>query len=112
MRVAIPIATERLRPDRGTAFRTSFRDHASPSSEKSGGRFRATTYDPCLSSSSSTISMSSTFSVRLKIVAAMSLKGVWRASKLEGTIEQRSSAQLRCVSSGTDESFTATLYPA
>jgi hypothetical protein len=65
-----------------------------------------------LSSSSSTISMSSTFSVRLKIVAAKSLKGVWRASKLEGTIEQRSSAQLGCVSSGTDESFTATLYPA
>jgi hypothetical protein len=56
--------------------------------------------------------MSSTFSVRLKIVAAKSLNGVWRASKLEGTIDQRSSAQLGCVSSGTDESFTATLYPA
>jgi Transcription factor WhiB len=31
---------------------------------------------------------------------------------LQRRIEQRSSAQLRCVSSGTDESFTATLYPA
>jgi hypothetical protein len=55
---------------------------------------------------------SSSFTVKLTIVAAKSLKDEWRATKLDGTIEQRSSAQLGCVSSGTDESFTATLYPA
>jgi len=55
---------------------------------------------------------SASFAVRFTVVAAKSLKDEWRASKLEGTIVQRSASQLGCVSSGTDYSFTATLYPA
>jgi hypothetical protein len=55
---------------------------------------------------------SASFAVRFTVVAAKSLKDEWRASKLEGTIAERSASQLGCVSSGTDYSFTATLYPA
>ena len=55
---------------------------------------------------------SASFAVRFTVVVAKSLKDVWRASKLEGTIVQRSGSQLGCVSSGTDYAFTATLYPA
>lgn len=55
---------------------------------------------------------SASFAVRFTVVAAKSLKDEWRASKLEGTIVERSASQLGCVSSGTDYSFSATLYPA
>ena len=52
------------------------------------------------------------FAVTFAVTAAKPLKDEWRASKLEGTIQERSASQLGCVSSGIDYSFTATLYPA
>jgi hypothetical protein len=52
------------------------------------------------------------FAVTFTVTGAKPLKDEWRASKLEGTIVERSASQLGCVSSGIDYSFTATLYPA
>ncbi len=50
-----------------------------------------------------------TFTIRFKVTRADVVKGQWRATKIAGTVIQRSPAQLGCVSSGADYDATGTL---
>ena len=50
-----------------------------------------------------------TFTLRLEVVRAASVRGAWRATKLVGTFVERSPAQLGCVASGANYDISATL---
>ncbi|MCI0633478.1 MAG: hypothetical protein L0206_06105 [Actinobacteria bacterium] len=50
-----------------------------------------------------------TFTLRLEVVRAASVREAWRATKLVGTLVERYPAQLGCVASGTNYDIIATL---
>jgi hypothetical protein len=52
---------------------------------------------------------STTWSLTFHVSQAKAINGVWRASKIVGTIDESSPAQLGCVSSHATETFSGTL---
>jgi hypothetical protein len=50
-----------------------------------------------------------TWAIRFRVVRAATLRDGWRATKIEGTLVQRSPAQLGCVASGADYRITGAL---
>jgi hypothetical protein len=52
---------------------------------------------------------SATYTIRFTVTRADVVKGEWRATKIAGTVVQRSPAQLGCVSSGADYDAAGTL---
>lgn len=52
---------------------------------------------------------SATYTIRFTVTRADVVKGEWRATKIAGTVVQRSPAQLGCVASGADYDATGSL---
>ena len=50
-----------------------------------------------------------TWTIRFRVTKAASLEGAWRATAFQGTIVQRSAAQLTCVATGADYTIKGTL---
>ena len=55
------------------------------------------------------VSSTGTFTLRLEVVRAETVRDAWRASKLVGTFVERVPAQLGCVGAGVDYDITAKL---
>ena len=53
--------------------------------------------------------VTTTWTLDVTVVKAATIKDAWRATKIDGTIEQRSAAQLGCVATGADYRFTGTI---
>jgi hypothetical protein len=57
----------------------------------------------------SSANVSTTWALTFHVAQAKGVNGVWRASKIVGTIDESSPAQLGCVSSHATETFSGTL---
>jgi hypothetical protein len=83
------------------SFRTTLARKGTRYSGSDSGRFDVT----CSGARAVT-----TLAVRFKVTKARAIDGEWRAVRLVGTLTQREVAQLGCVSSGVNWTFTASLF--
>jgi hypothetical protein len=81
-------------------FKTTLARKGAAYGGSDGGKFDVT----CSGAKAST-----TMALKFKVTKARAVDGEWRAVKLVGTLTQREVAQLGCVSSGVDWTFTASL---
>jgi hypothetical protein len=75
--------------------------------ERTGARYEGTgssKFGTC-----GNVTSTGTFTLRLEVVRAETVRDAWRASKLVGTFVERVPAQLGCVGAGVDYDITAKL---
>jgi hypothetical protein len=78
--------------------------------DRRGGRYRGT-YTGFFNAFCSGSKTTSTVTIDLKVTRARAVEGEWRATRLEGTLEQSEASQLGCVTSGATLTLRGRLIP-